>query len=342
MIRTVFHSEDLPGAERLARFDDFLRHCDHPMAVTSSAPDLFRATARALEIGPVSVAELTLSPSVVRRTARLIRQADPELCCVVFARRGRLRVAQAGREAALGERDFALYDSSQPLRVRIAGRGPATLVRAHVPRALLSPRARRADGLLGRPLPGRAGIGALLTQFLGDVMAGTTPDGTTAPGPATEPYESGEPALPHPSGDAAGLGAVAVDLVAATLAHHLDVEAPAPDEQGPGVLLLRIDAFIEEHLPEPDLSPRAVAAAHHISVSYLHRLFRTRETTVTELIRRRRLERARRDLGDERLRDLPVHLVAARWGFRDHASFTRAFRAAYGVPPSRHRRESSG
>ncbi|MEU9657006.1 helix-turn-helix domain-containing protein [Streptomyces chartreusis] len=342
MIRTVFHSEDLPAAERLARFDDFLRHCDHPMAVTSSTPDLFRATARALEIGPVSVAELTLSPSVVRRTARLIRQADPELCCVVFARRGRLRVAQAGREAALGERDFALYDSSQPLRVRIAGRGPATLVRAHVPRALLSPRARRADGLLGRPLPGRAGIGALLTQFLGDVMAGTTPDGTAAPGPATEPYESGEPAPPHPSGDAAGLGAVAVDLVAATLAHHLDEEAPAPDEQGPGVLLLRIDAFIEEHLPEPDLSPRAVAAAHHISVSYLHRLFRTRETTVTELIRRRRLERARRDLGDERLRDLPVHRVAARWGFRDHASFTRAFRAAYGVPPSRHRRESSG
>ncbi|MFJ7075894.1 helix-turn-helix domain-containing protein [Streptomyces sp. NPDC098781] len=336
-------------AERLARFDDFLRHSDHPMAVTSHAPELFRATARAAELGPVSVAELTLSPAVVRRTERLIQRSDPELCCVVFPRQGALRVAHAGREAVLSGRDFALYDSSRPLRVGIAGGGTATLVRAHVPRALLPPRARRAQGLLGRPLTGRRGVGALLTQFLGDAMPGaqtvtgtgmTPGGGTGAPDPGDGPDASQEPA-PRPSDDTARLGSVAVDLLAATLAHHLDDDTPVPEHFGPGVLLLRIDAFIEERLPEPDLSPGVVAAAHHISVSYLHRLFRTRETTVTELIRRRRLERARRDLGDGRLRDLPIHRIAARWGFRDHASFTRAFRTEYGIPPREHRRQSS-
>jgi AraC-like DNA-binding protein len=31
---------------------------------------------------------------------------------------------------------------------------------------------------------------------------------------------------------------------------------------------------------------------------------------------------------------MPVHTVAARWGFPRAAEFTRAFRTAHGVPPS--------
>lgn len=190
---------------------------------------------------------------------------------MVFPRRGALGVAQAGREAVLGGRGFALYDSSQPLRVRIVGRDTATLVRAHVPRALLPLPARRAERLLGRPLRGREGRGALLTQFFGDATA--------------------EAPTSHPSDDASRLGAVAVDLLAATLAHHLDDNTTGTrDYSAPRVLLLRVEAYIHEHLPEPDLSPQTIAAAHRISVSYLHRLFRTRETAVTELIGRRRLE----------------------------------------------------
>jgi AraC-like DNA-binding protein len=289
--------------------------------VTDTDPDRFHATARAVDIGPLNVVELTCSPSVVRRTARMIREADPELCSVVFPRRGALVVTQGGRAALLGERDFALYDSSRPFGVRIAGRGTTTLVRAHVPRALLPLPARATDRLVGTRLPGRSGVGALLTQFLGSVAA--------------------DPAA-YPPGAAARLGAVGLDLLAATLAHHLDAGLDRlPDESRGRALLLRIEAFVQDHLSEPDLSPRDIAAAHHISVSYLHRLFRTRDTTVTELIRHRRLERARRELTDPGLRDLPVHGIAARCGFRDHAAFTRAFRTAYGIPPRDYRERTA-
>ncbi|MWA07416.1 helix-turn-helix domain-containing protein [Actinomadura sp. LD22] len=76
------------------------------------------------------------------------------------------------------------------------------------------------------------------------------------------------------------------------------------------------------------------------SVSYLHRLFRSQGIAVSSWIRRLRLERARRDLGDPALDAVPIRRIAARWGFNDHATFTRAFRAAYGIAPSDHRRRS--
>lgn len=308
VIRTVFRSDDLPPAERLTRFDEFLLHSDHPMRVTDTDPDGFRATARALDLGSVNIVELTCSPSLVRRTARLVRQGDPELSSVVFPRRGSLVVSQGGRQALLGERDFALYDSSQPFSVRITGRTTATLVRAHVPRALLPLPARQAERLLATRLPGREGMGALLTQFLGGVVADS-------------------------AGDVTRMGSAGLDLLAATLAHHLDAGPRVPDDTHRGALPARVEAFVDAHLSDPDLSPRAIAAAHHISVSYLHRLFRDQEMTVTALIRHRRLERARRALADPRLRSEPVHRIAARCGFRDHAAFTRAFRAAHGIPP---------
>jgi hypothetical protein len=46
------------------------------------------------------------------------------------------------------------------------------------------------------------------------------------------------------------------------------------------MLLTRIYAFIQQHLGDPELSPGAVAAAHHISVSYLHKLFHAEGATV--------------------------------------------------------------
>ena len=82
-----------------------------------------------------------------------------------------------------------------------------------------------------------------------------------------------------------------------------------------------------------------IAAAHHISHSYLYRIFQQQSQgeTVMAWIRRLRLEGAHRELADASLRGTPIHVVAARWGFPRASDFTRAFRAAYGLSPSEHR-----
>lgn len=102
-------------------------------------------------------------------------------------------------------------------------------------------------------------------------------------------------------------------------------------------LVLRIQSYIVAHLHNSDLTPGAIAAAHHISVSHLHRLFQVDGVTVAAWIRQQRLARACRDLADPTLRTVRVHHIAAQWGFTHHAVFTRAFRTAYGIPPSEYR-----
>jgi AraC-like DNA-binding protein len=81
-----------------------------------------------------------------------------------------------------------------------------------------------------------------------------------------------------------------------------------------------------------------IAAAHYISLRALYTLFETQQTSVAGWIRERRLERCRRDLADPALRERSVSAIAARRGLTDPAHFSRAFRAAYGLPPTEYRR----
>ncbi|MFI6445715.1 helix-turn-helix transcriptional regulator [Kitasatospora sp. NPDC050543] len=98
-------------------------------------------------------------------------------------------------------------------------------------------------------------------------------------------------------------------------------------------LSLQIRAFINEHLPDPGLSPDSIARAHHVSVRYLHKLFQHEGTSVHRWIQQRRLEEARRELSKQGRAAVTIASVAHRWGFVDPAHFSRSFRAAYGMTP---------
>jgi AraC-like DNA-binding protein len=158
--------------------------------------------------------------------------------------------------------------------------------------------------------------------------------------------KSGSPLLPLPAGVA--LNAILARYLAgvaaaAESAEAVEAETDDADQLSPEnrrqALLARIETFVERNLGDPDLKPAAIAAHHHISLSYLHRLFQPRDLTVAAWIRRERLERARADLADPRLRTHPVQVIAARWGFRHAADFSRAFRAAHGMPPGDYRHQ---
>ncbi|MFE7569491.1 helix-turn-helix domain-containing protein [Streptomyces sp. NPDC057539] len=81
----------------------------------------------------------------------------------------------------------------------------------------------------------------------------------------------------------------------------------------------------------------ALCAQHLEATRYLCKLFKEQGLNVADWIRRRRLERCRRDLTDPRRCCLPVHAIAARWGLTDSANFSHAFRTAYGTPPGEYR-----
>jgi AraC-like DNA-binding protein len=132
-----------------------------------------------------------------------------------------------------------------------------------------------------------------------------------------------------------------MDLLIVALAERLGRAATLAPTTQRRALLASVQGFIDQRLADPELSPSAIAAAHHISLRYLHKLFEAQPTTVSGWIRQRRLERCRRDLLDPALGDWSVSAIAARWGLIDAAHFGRLFRAAYGLPPAEYRLTAS-
>ncbi len=99
----------------------------------------------------------------------------------------------------------------------------------------------------------------------------------------------------------------------------------------------RIKEYVKENLADPGLNLTSIAAAVGLSVSYIHKLFAREPTRLMQWVAARRLEACYRDLlSQQRSRD-PISLIASRWGFEDHAHFSRAFKARFGMSPKQAR-----
>jgi AraC-like DNA-binding protein len=211
--------------------------------------------------------------------------------------------------------DLCLLDLSAPLRCTFTHRRAVMLT---YPKALCPLREAEVASLAGRRIDGQAGTAALVSGLVRQLP---------------QHLETNDPVA------SAQVGAAVLDLLHVGLAAQLDRVTAIASGTRRRALRTRCRAFIEAHLADPDLSPAAVAAAQHISLRYLHRLFEDTGDGVAGLVRRRRLDRARRDLLDPTLLDRPVAAVGARWGFSDPAHFNRAFKAAFGLPPGGFRQE---
>jgi AraC-like DNA-binding protein len=317
-------TDRIPVAERFGWWAEMVGAEVMPVTIRSPYPDRFRGSVEAVAMPRSQVAAFRFSPMAARRSPLDIRRHDPEEYYLVLVHGSPIRLEQARGVACLGAGDMALFSTSAPLDCDFLDRGRQTrLTLLRLPRTVLPLAGGRADRLLAEPLTGRAGTGS--AALLGPYLAGL-PAAARACGPA----------------ELARIGAVGIDLAATVLAGRLGAHDTLPPETRKAALRARIRVFIEHNLGDPELVPATVAAHHHISVRGLHLLFRHEPETVGALIRRLRLERCRTDLADPAMNHRTIAATATRWGFRHPADFGRAFRRAYGVPPSEVRAKARG
>jgi AraC-like DNA-binding protein len=141
-----------------------------------------------------------------------------------------------------------------------------------------------------------------------------------------------------PASAAESLASATLELARAVIATVGQQDA-ARNDVANEALVTRIEAYVQQHLADPGLSPESIAHAHHISVRQLYKLWSGRELGLAEWIMRGRLEGARRDL--RRNESLPIAALARRWGFTDATHFGRRFRSAYGISPREWRQVQS-
>lgn len=107
------------------------------------------------------------------------------------------------------------------------------------------------------------------------------------------------------------------------------------------VVLLRARRYIYTCLSDTELDTTAVAAAAHVSVKHLQRLFRSQNTTVMSHVWHVRLQQAQRLLNSTQTLRPSVQEVAWRCGFATAAHFSRAYRAEFGIRPSQAQAKAS-
>ncbi|MCD2195180.1 helix-turn-helix domain-containing protein [Actinomycetospora endophytica] len=303
-------------SEGLAPWCDMLR--EHFVALDVDDVDRdgpFGSRVRSTLVGHVSAAVVSSAPQSAHRTPGQARTDHHAYLQVGMVAEGTAVLEQDDREAVLGRGAYAVYETDRPFTWHFAG--PWKLLVLTWPRELVALGADVTRAATARTLGGDR-----LSSIIGHTLA--------------------ETALSPPALSDAGGGRLAGQL-AALLGTAIGESLRRGDVLSPSSaadLRHRVDSYVAEHLEDPALGPEDIARAHFISVRALHRVFADAETTVGALIRRRRLEHARRRLLDPRAADLSLTEIAHSCGFVDLASFSRRFKLEFHEPPGSYRRRA--
>ena len=276
--------------------------------VQAEAPSSFRGAIRGQSIGDVHVLGIAADAHSVHRTETLIRTTAQHYFKFTLVEQGAGLIVQNGRETALSAGDMTFYDTDRPYSLICADDTRVSVVM--FPKDLLALPADLITRLTATKLGADSPVGAIVRPFVASLSG-----------------QIGE-LDPHAL---RRLSRGAIDMISTLIEDGLDARVA---ESAHETLVRQVLDYIDEHLPSPDLSPPTIASAHFVSVRHLHAVFNDQGTTVSTVIRNRRLERCYDQLIDPRSAERSVTAIALDNGFVDAAHFSRTFRAHYGVPPS--------
>ena len=277
----------------------------------------FRGEVVSQSLGDVQVARVTADAHHVARTKRTIAQADCDQYKLSLQVRGYCRITQDSRETVLSPGDMTIYDCSRAYTLAFDDTFQQLVFM--FPRARLTYSPEDMAKITATRVSGHHGMGSLVSPFLMQLA---------------QTVDAGEISYNQRLSDNV------IDLVTTMFGTHLDL--PVIESETLSQSRLRtVQQWIERNLNSDRLDPESIAAANHISVRYVHKLFHDAGTSVSRWVKERRLERCRQDLLDPRLSHQTVSVIASRWGFYDAASFSRSFKQAYGASPREFRIQST-
>ncbi len=319
-MRTELTAVDEPAGTRDAYWHDVVGSVFPGLTVRLDEPADVRDSFVHGVIGPLQVVESRSGPGEAFRTTRHLRGAgaDQQHYALYVQDVGTAVGEHNDHTAEFRPGDVGLVDLGRPLRCVYTAR---RAVMVTYPKDLCPLRPDELADLAGTRFDRADGTAALVSSLVRRLPDHLDVDDGTG---------------------GARIGNAVLDLVNVGLAAQVDRHAAVPARTRDNALLVRCKAFIETNLGDTALGPRTIAAAHHVSVRNLHRVFEATGDGVAGWIRRRRLDKCRRDLLDPDLAARPVSAIGARWGFRDAAHFTRAFKATYGLPPAEFRATYAG
>ena len=314
-----FCTKNLSPAERLPTLHDVFGRSWSRRILSPLSNDLFNVDMKVRNLASggsasqerVCVLHVTLTAGfLAQRTAELLADGNDDIVLHIHET-GRRTVSQLRREAS-AEPFNALLTSNADHSTMILPE-PARFFNVALPRKTMKALVPGIEDVLMQPLPSDAGVMRLLVGYLR--------------------FLEHEQALGTP------------DLQRAVIAHIHDLAAvvigaardTAEIALGRGVRSARLRAVkadIAERLAHGDVGAAALALRHRVSARYIHKLFESEGTTLSQYVLGQRLVLVHRLLCDPRYAHHTIGQLAFRVGFGDLSTFNHAFRRHYGLTPS--------
>jgi len=267
------------------------------------------ASLRRRTIADVTLAEWICPPSEGYRRREQHRVADPDMVLVLFATRGSERIQHGPSQTLLSAKTSLIFSSSEV--IDFATEGQLTKLSLAVPRVSIEEFAPRMAIGHGVSLDNDRPSVKLLRGMLELIWTGSF---------GMDPHE-----LDHARH-------ALLNLFVAALGQE---QLSGNDAMVP-LLRGQLDEWIDKHLSLGPMTVSDIAAAHYVSERTVQRVYAQNADTVTGVIRRRRIQKARADLIST---DNSIASVAARSGYFDSSHFAREFRHHYGTTPREYREE---
>ena len=263
------------------------------------------------QLGDIRVCKLTASRHRVVRTSTFARRDDRGLLKVLLQKKGTSYFEQNGRTVFLSPGEWSIYDTARSYTVSNPHSVEQLILM--VPREKIFTGGLDLSHLIVRRFAGNTGINKLTYQFI------------------TTMFDE----MHMISLDAAcGISDTIAELIRlALLGHSTDQNLPHSAPSLRHVQRDRIRGYIYSHLRDPELSIAHIAAALNCTKRYVHKVFQTEGTTVSDQIWRMRLARCREDLCNPAYASRSITHIAFSWGFNSSAHFSRTFKEEFGVCP---------
>jgi AraC-like DNA-binding protein len=308
-METVFSTDNFETTKRFAEWREAI--CEHYLKVdvSSQDPANYNGFIDKSVVGPVALTDVFLSTQEIVRSRQHIAHLDKECIYIMFPSKGSLLVEQSGIQQVSTPGTAVLFDATRPYRLRC--RDYCQSMYIEIPRSILIDRCPVDKFSKIRSLDFSDGLGWALVVFCKLIAA------------ASESYENDI---------ATRLASEIADLFSL----YIDVESgrkPSRENLSAKFRLQSVKSFIESRLDDPDLSPKTIANNNGISLRYLHYLFKNGDASVSEWVRKKRLEKCRQKLTSEKFRGDSITDIAFSMGFNSSSHFSRLFKQNFGMTP---------
>jgi len=271
-----------------------------PMAASS-----FEARINYTTVSQLKLCQIEASQHRIAHTVSRTKLSEHPFVKILFQTYGISHFEQAGRGIDIMPGDCFAYDVSCPHTIVSPSLTRHEVV--IVPKELLRERGFHSTKMSPCKLSARNGTGRIAHDF---VLAA---------------FDEANSLSPH---NATGVADSLIDLLLLPLSEPDTMF----DRVGPDAMYIRAQAFIREHLRDPDLCIDQISMALGCTKRYLHMLFSDRGMTVSDYIWQARLQHCRQELETQPAKSITD--VAFSWGFSSSSHFSRVFRKYFGIVPS--------